>query len=80
MTFTSKCITIILTTREKVRTGRGEKVKKRRLNTKNIIILYNIITILKYYILKQDILYYDFKIDFIFLNIVLYLIIKIVND
>jgi len=60
--------------------GEVKKMKKRRLNTKNIIILYNIITILKYYILKQDILYYDFKIDFIFLNIILYFIIKIVND
>ena len=55
------------------------KRKKRLLKINNIIILYNIITILKYLIIGKNILLYDFIIDFIVLNIMLYYMLKLYN-
>lgn len=56
-----------------------KKKKKRVLKIKNIMIAYNIITIIKYLIFNQDILLIDFKIDFIFLNIMLPLVLYSIN-
>ena len=56
-----------------------KKKKKRVLKVKNIMILYNIITIIKYLIFNQNILLIDFKIDFIFLNIALPIILYSIN-
>lgn len=53
--------------------------KYKQLKTKNIIILYNIITIIKYLIIKQNILYIDFIIDFIIINIFIYILLKVFN-
>lgn len=54
-----------------------EKYKQLKIN--NIIILYNIITIIKYLIIKQDILYIDFIYDFIIINIFIYILLKVFN-
>lgn len=54
-----------------------EKYKQLKIN--NIIILYNIITIIKYLIIKQDILYIDFIYDYIIINIFIYILIKVFN-
>lgn len=53
--------------------------KYKQLKINNIIILYNIITILKYTILHTNILYIDFIIDFIFINIFIYILLLIFN-
>lgn len=45
----------------------------RKLKTKNILIAYNLITILKYLIIGENILFIDFIIDFIFLNSMLFI-------
>lgn len=52
---------------------------KRILKVKNIMIFYNIITILKFVIFSSNILYIDFMIDFVFLNISLVAILNIHN-
>lgn len=56
-----------------------KKNKKRVLKIKNIMIAYNIITIIKYLIFNQNISIIDFKIDFIFLNIALPIILYTIN-
>lgn len=53
--------------------------KYKQLKINNIIILYNIITILKYTILHNNIIYIDFIIDFIIINIFIYLLLKVFN-
>ena len=72
--------------------------KYKQLKINNIIILYNIITIIKYILLNTNIIhiYYtnlinvintiknsitikDFTIDFIFINIFIYILLKIFN-
>lgn len=53
--------------------------KYKQLKINNIIILYNIITILKYTILHKNIIYIDFIIDFIFINIFIYILLKFFN-
>lgn len=55
-------------------------MKNIKLKTKNILIFYNIITIFKYFIINKDILYVDFKIDFILINILIYLFITLYNN
>ena len=55
------------------------RAKKRFLKINNLIILYNIITIVKYIIINQNILYNDFMIDFVFLNISIFIILKSYN-
>lgn len=52
---------------------------KRILKTKNIIIGYNIITIIKYALFRENILYIDFITDFIFINIMLLVLCLIYN-
>lgn len=53
--------------------------KYRQLKINNIIILYNIITILKYTIIHNNIIYIDFIIDFIYINIFIYILLKVFN-
>lgn len=55
------------------------KKAKRKLSVKKILIIYNLITILKYLLIGKDILLIDFKIDFIYLNITLILSIISIN-
>ena len=52
-----------------------------QFKVKNIMIAYNIITIIKYVIFsyKVDILFIDFFIDFIIINIALFTVLKVVN-
>ena len=54
-------------------------MKNRKLKTKNIIIIYNIITILKYLFINKDISIFDFKIDFILLNLSLFIFLECIN-
>lgn len=49
--------------------GRAKKIIQ--YNIKNILLFYNIITIIRHTLYKQDILYIDFIIDFVFFNICL---------
>lgn len=51
----------------------------KKLNKKNIIIFYNVITIIKYIIINDNINIYDFKIDFFYLNIFIFTILLILN-
>ena len=55
--------------------------KSWQFKIKNIMIIYNIITILKYIVFsyRVSILYVDFFIDFIIINIILWGILKIIN-
>lgn len=53
--------------------------KYKQLKINNIIILYNIITILKYTIIHNNIIYIDFIIDFIIINIFIYVLLKVFN-
>jgi hypothetical protein len=52
---------------------------KNKINIKNVMIFYNLITIIKYLLINKDILLIDFNIDFIILNILLLIILLFIN-